>query len=144
MLRLSATLAILLATLPAVSTGFQAGSGTPMVIHIVAERFSFTPSEITVDVGAVVELRITSEDTAHGFRLIGPGDIDVVIPKRGRGEARVTFEATEPGRFTFECSQVCGAGHNFMRGTLRVNPRRSPTAEGGTGGTPPRSAGRTS
>ena len=123
-------LAILISLLPASPGGSQTGSTAPRVIHIVAERFTFTPSEITVDAGTVVELRITSEDTAHGFRLIGPGDIDVVVPKRGRGDVRVTFEATEPGRFTFECSHVCGAGHDFMRGTLRVNPRPAPSASG--------------
>jgi len=93
------------------------------VIEVVAERFSFQPSEITVDEGTTVEIRLTSEDTIHGFRLIGPGGVDVEIPKRGRGEARVTFNATTPGRYTFECNRICGAGHAFMRGTLRVRPR---------------------
>ena len=94
----------------------------PRIVEIVAERFSFTPSDITVEQGAVLELRLTSDDTAHGFRLVGPGDINVEIPKRGRGDVRVRFEAKEPGRYTFECSRVCGAGHSFMRGSIRVLP----------------------
>jgi cytochrome c oxidase subunit 2 len=106
----------------AAASGDQDSS--PRVIHIVAERFLFTPSEITVEEGTRVELRITSEDTSHGFRLLGPGDIDVEVPKRGRGDVRVMFEAREPGEYTFECSRVCGAGHSFMRGTLRVRMRR--------------------
>jgi len=89
------------------------------VIHIAAERFVFTPSEITVDAGEEVELRLTSDDTAHGFR-IGALGINLVIPKRGRRETSVTFRATEPGRYVFECSRMCGAGHNFMRGVLVV------------------------
>jgi cytochrome c oxidase subunit 2 len=136
----AAALLVLVATLPASSGGARAQSETPRIIHIVAERFAFTPAEITVDAGTVVELRISSEDTDHGFRLVGPGNINVAIPKRGRGDVRVKFEATEPGRFTFECSHVCGAGHSFMRGTLRVNPRtasvpaadRQPEAGSGT------------
>jgi cytochrome c oxidase subunit 2 len=103
-----------------------AGGGQPTpptVIHIVAERFAFTPSEITVSQGATVELRVTSDDTAHGFRLLGPEEVDVEIPKRNRGDVRVRFEAREPGRYTFECSRVCGAGHSFMRGTLQVVAR---------------------
>lgn len=100
--------------------GHQNRPASPRVINVVAERFLFTPSEIEVDEGAVVELRLTSEDTSHGFRLIGPGDINVEIPKRGRGDVRVTFNANQPGEYTFECSHVCGAGHDFMRGTLRV------------------------
>jgi cytochrome c oxidase subunit 2 len=95
----------------------------PRVIDVLAERFTFTPSEITVDEGSVVELRITSDDTTHGFRLNGLGDINVEVPKRGRGDVRVRVEASTPGRYTFECSHVCGAGHSFMRGTLRVRPR---------------------
>jgi heme/copper-type cytochrome/quinol oxidase subunit 2 len=32
----------------------------------------------------------------------------------------VTFQPAAPGRYTFECSHVCGAGHAFMRGTIIV------------------------
>jgi cytochrome c oxidase subunit 2 len=92
----------------------------PRVIDVVAERFAFTPSEIRVVQGTTVELRLTSDDTSHGFRLVGPKEINVEIPKRRRGDVRVTFEAGEVGTYTFECSYVCGAGHSFMRGTLRV------------------------
>ena len=53
------------------------------VIRVSAERFAFTPSEIVVDPGEEVELRIKSDDTAHGFRIAGTG-VNVVIPKRGR------------------------------------------------------------
>jgi cytochrome c oxidase subunit 2 len=94
------------------------------VVHVVAERFSFTPSQITVEQGTVLELRITSDDTDHGFRIAGPFETDVEIPKRGRGDVRVVIEAKEIGRYAFECSRICGAGHSFMRGTLRVVPRK--------------------
>jgi len=106
-----------------------------VVVHVIAERFLFTPSEITVEAGTTLEIRITSEDTDHGFRIVGAGDIDVVVPKRGRGEATVTFVATEPGEYRFECSQVCGAGHNYMRGVIRVTPpsadEETPDRQGG-------------
>lgn len=91
----------------------------PRVVSVTAERFAFTPSEITVPAGTVIEFRLTSDDTAHGFRILGQS-VDVVIPKRGRGEATVRFTPPEPGRYVFECSRMCGAGHSFMRGTLRV------------------------
>jgi heme/copper-type cytochrome/quinol oxidase subunit 2 len=55
----------------------------------------------------------------HGFRIVGR-DVDVAVPKRRQGEAVVVFEATEVGRFRFECSRLCGAGHNFMRGEIVV------------------------
>jgi cytochrome c oxidase subunit 2 len=89
------------------------------VVHVVAERFSFTPSEIRVPLGTTLELRLTSDDTNHGFRLAGT-DIDVLVPKRGRGETVVRFTPERAGRYAFECSRLCGAGHNFMRGEIVV------------------------
>jgi cytochrome c oxidase subunit 2 len=117
-------LALLLAAIGSGSIdGRSQNAVTPRVIHIVAERFTFTPSRITVEEGTTVELRITSEDTAHGFKLTGPTAVDVEIPKRGRGDRRVVFTPTEAGTYTFECSRVCGAGHGFMRGTVQVKAR---------------------
>jgi cytochrome c oxidase subunit 2 len=109
---------ILLATVGS-ARGHQA-SPSPRVIHMVAERFSFNPANVTVDEGANVELRLTSEDTAHGFRLVGLGNINIEIPKRGRGDIRVALDTSRPGTYTFECSRICGAGHGFMHGTLHV------------------------
>ena len=86
------------------------------VVEITAERFAFTPSEIKVKAGTRLEIRLRSDDTAHGFRILGT-DVDLVLPKRGRGVATVTFEP-QAGRYTFECSQLCGAGHEFMRGVI--------------------------
>jgi cytochrome c oxidase subunit 2 len=87
------------------------------VIDITAERFSFTPSEFRVKADAPVEIRLRSDDTDHGFRILET-DINVTIPKRGKGVATVRFQAPGAGRYVFECSKLCGAGHSFMRGTL--------------------------
>lgn len=99
----------------------QPAPATPArrVVRISAERFSFFPSRITIQAGEEVELRIRSDDTSHGFRVVG-GDINIAIPKRGKGEATVIVRLQEPGRYRFECSRMCGAGHNFMRGELIV------------------------
>lgn len=86
------------------------------VIEITAERFSFTPSEIRVKAGTRLEIHLRSEDTGHGFRIIGT-DIDVELPKRGRGIVTVAFQP-KAGRYAFECSKLCGAGHSFMRGLI--------------------------
>jgi len=86
------------------------------VIDIAAERFAFTPSEIRVKAGMRLEIRLQSDDTAHGFHIVGT-DVDIELPKRGRGVATVNFQP-QAGRYTFECSRVCGAGHEFMRGVI--------------------------
>lgn len=115
---------ILLALSVTASGSTRAPQAAPRVIEISAERFEFWPSQIVVSQGEEVELRIRSEDTLHGFRLVGSGT-NVLIPKRGKGYATTRFTGTQPGRYTFECNRMCGAGHNFMRGELIV---RAPTA----------------
>lgn len=102
------------------------------VIEITAERFVFTPSEIRLTIGETVRFELSSGDTDHGFRVTGT-DIDVTIPKRRQGTARVVFEATAPGDYRFECSRLCGAGHGYMRGVIRV-VAASPTAGGSEDG----------
>lgn len=89
------------------------------VINIVAERFTFVPSKIKLKQGEVVELRIRSLDTNHGFRIRDAG-VNVIVPKRGKGDARILFRAQDKGVFPFECSKACGAGHTMMRGRIVV------------------------
>jgi cytochrome c oxidase subunit 2 len=97
----------------------QAERKPDRVISIVAERFTFNPSKVTVKQGDLIEFVLTSDDTDHGFRIPIAG-IDVAIPQSGKGEVRVRFIAKEKGSFVFECSRPCGAGHNLMRGTIVV------------------------
>jgi cytochrome c oxidase subunit 2 len=108
----------------AASAGAQAPlpEPQPRVIRVTAERFSFTPSRIEIDAGEAVEIRLKSDDTSHGFRISGL-DTNVTVPKRGKGEIVVPLKLDTPGRYRFECSRMCGAGHNFMRGELVVRER---------------------
>jgi cytochrome c oxidase subunit II len=90
------------------------------VVEVTAERFSFTPSEVRTKAGTTLEFRLRSDDTGHGFRVLGT-DLNIHIPKRGKGEHIVRFTPDKPGRYTFECSKLCGAGHSFMRGVIIVS-----------------------
>jgi cytochrome c oxidase subunit 2 len=89
------------------------------IVRVSAERFAYTPSEITVEKGTVIEFHLTSDDTDHGFHIVGT-EINVEIPKRRRGETVVRYTADTEGRFIIECSRPCGAGHTAMRATLVV------------------------
>lgn len=95
-------------------------------VEVTAERFAFQPSEIKVAVGTTLTVVLKSDDTTHGFRIKGEG-VNVQIPKRGRGTVTATFTPAKAGKYTFECSRVCGAGHGFMRGTIVVVERESET-----------------
>ena len=100
-------------------TGSRSFGQERQVVSILAERFTFSPSEIRVPAGVTLELRVRSNDTLHGFRIVGEG-VNIAVPKRRQGEAVVFFDAAEPGRYRFECSRLCGAGHNFMQGEIVV------------------------
>lgn len=115
-------LLLLAATVSTAASAPMAQAPSPRIIEITAERFEFWPSEVTIAEGETVELRLRSEDTLHGFRLVGT-TTNVLIPKRGRRFATAVVSGLQPGRYTFECSRLCGAGHNFMRGVLIVAPR---------------------
>ena len=117
LLALTTVIGVVLVERAARPAGASAKEGQETrVIEIAAERFTFTPSEIRVKAGTRLEIRLESDDTAHGFHIVGT-DVDIELPKRGRGAATVTFQP-EAGRYTFECSRVCGAGHEFMRGVI--------------------------
>lgn len=100
-------------------SGGQAKPQAPKVIRVTAERFAFSPSEIVVERGTVIEFHLTSDDTDHGFRIVDT-ELNATIPKRRRGETVVTYVADTAGRFVIECSRPCGAGHTAMRATLVV------------------------
>jgi cytochrome c oxidase subunit 2 len=99
---------------------FLSAQGDRRIVEVSAERFAFTPSEIRATTGTPLEIRLRSDDTAHGFRIIG-GEVNIQIPKRGKGAATVIFTPPKAGRYTFECSKLCGAGHSFMRGVIIVS-----------------------
>jgi cytochrome c oxidase subunit 2 len=122
-------IALALAGLPALGLSaslFSSAAGQdrpPQDVEIVAERFTFTPSEIKTTTGTSLRIRLLSDDTSHGFHIVGT-DVDLEIPKRGRGAATITFTPDKAGRYTFECSRLCGAGHSFMRGVIVVTDQQ--------------------
>jgi cytochrome c oxidase subunit 2 len=112
-------LALLMFSVVAQNAPGTAARKPDRTIRIVAERFSFSPSKLRLKQGSDVELVLSSEDTSHGFRISAAG-IDSAIPQQGKGELRVRFLARQKGKYVFECSRPCGAGHNMMRGLIIV------------------------
>jgi plastocyanin len=93
----------------------------PKVIEVVAQRFHYTPSRISVKKGQRVTLCLESLDVTHGLYLDGYG-IDIKARPGQAGKAMFTAERT--GRFTFRCSETCGEFHPYMVGFLEVTPNR--------------------
>lgn len=98
-----------------------ATSEEPRVIDILAKRFEYNPSEITLQRGELVTFRMESLDVTHGLYLDGYG-IDIKARPGIIGKA--TFRADKTGRFTFRCSETCGEFHPYMIGYLTVEPNR--------------------
>ena len=94
--RFTGSLSVLLAfalALPVVATSEPKTADPPVrVVNMLAERFFFVPSRLKVKQGTTVEFRIRSADTNHGFRIRKAG-INIVVPKRGKGRAKVIFHA---------------------------------------------------
>ena len=114
-----AAFAVVAVVVPVVLRAAAQTAPPERVIDVAAERFSFHPSEVRTTVGTTLRIRLTSDDTMHGFRIIGT-NVSAAIPKRNRGTAVVTFRPEKSGRYTFECTRLCGAGHSFMRGVIVV------------------------
>ncbi len=91
----------------------------PRVITIEAKRFEYTPSQITVQKGELITIRLESLDVTHGLFMDGYG-IDIKARPGLIGKA--TFLADKPGRFTFRCSETCGEFHPYMVGFMEVTP----------------------
>ncbi len=90
---------------------------SPKTIQVVARRFAFEPSEITVKKGQPIVLVVKSNDVAHGLRFRDL-NLDVKVDKGATAEVR--FTPDNIGDFVGHCSVFCGSGHGSMTLTLHV------------------------
>jgi len=94
-----------------------AGEPTGEKISIVAQRFSFTPNEITVKKGEEVTLQIESKDVDHGL-LIEDLGVRTEIKKDKASEVKFTPETV--GTYEGRCAHFCGKDHASMKLTVHV------------------------
>lgn len=82
------------------------------------ESGGWMPSNLTVQVGKPLRLRMTSDDVVHSF-AIGQSDrppVDILPGEVTKIE--LTFD--EPGTYTYFCTRWCGPNHWRMRGRITV------------------------
>lgn len=93
------------------------GGKKERVVKIQAQKFSYTPSEITLKKGEAVVLELTSTDFAHGFNLPEFGMRTDIPPGK---VTKLMFTPDKEGEFEFLCDNFCGSGHEEMSGKFIV------------------------
>jgi len=94
-----------------------AADQAPHTIPITAQRFYFSPNEITVKRGEKVTLLIQSKDVSHGLLIESLGVRTEV--KKGQN-AEVSFTPETVGTFEGKCAHFCGSGHGSMKFIVHV------------------------
>jgi cytochrome c oxidase subunit II len=94
-----------------------AADQAPHTITITAQRFYFSPNEITVKKGEEVTLVIQSQDVKHGLVIEDLG-VRTEVKKGESSEVKFTPEAV--GTFGGKCAHFCGKGHGSMTFTVHV------------------------
>jgi cytochrome c oxidase subunit 2 len=118
-MKLKSTIRIVILALLAVPFAWRLSHAQdqPHRIEIVAKRFDFTPSEITIKKGEPVILALTSKDVQHGLKL---DEFNQVVKANKGQTSEVKFTPTETGTFVAQCAVFCGAGHGSMKLTIHV------------------------
>ena len=113
-------LVLILGATAAAAWASQVNGGVEEVrtIDVIASRFKFEPSIITVAQGDRIRLRLHSADRDHRFAIKG-FRVKALIPKTGAA-VTVDFVADRAGAFEFTCAEYCGTGHGAMKGKLVV------------------------
>jgi cytochrome c oxidase subunit II len=95
-----------------------AADQAPHTISITAQRFSFSPNEITVKKGEKVTLIIQTKDVSHGLLI---EDLGVRTDVKKGQASEVIFTPDTVGTFEGKCAHFCGSGHGSMKFIVHVS-----------------------
>jgi cytochrome c oxidase subunit 2 len=85
--------------------------------YMVAQMFSFMPSEIRIPRGAKVTFEITSPDVVHGLLIPGTNVNMMAVPGL---VTEFTYTFKKSGDYPLICHEYCGVAHQLMMGRLIV------------------------
>jgi len=91
-----------------------------VVVHLLAEQYSFNPRCLVVPEGVSVTVRATSADVVHGFQILGTNVNTMLIPGY---VSTFVMTLNGVGERAMPCHEFCGVGHAAMWATVRVVPR---------------------
>ena len=111
---------------------YARGDVTPdAIIEAKGNQWAWNVAPTSVNVGQLVEIRVTSADVNHGFSLYDAKNRLVVQTQAMPGYTNVIrHRFTEAGTYRILCLEYCGLGHHTMAAQLVVNG--SAVSTGGT------------
>jgi len=97
--------------------GSQLEPDGSVTVRALGQRYSFTPSCITVPTDTPITIRATSADVIHGILIEGTNINTMLIP----GYISVmTARFRRPGEHLMPCQEFCSIGHEGMWGKVKV------------------------
>ena len=91
-----------------------------VIVHLLAEQYSFNPRCLLVPDGIAVTIRATSADVVHGFQILGTNVNTMLIPGY---VSTFVMTLNGVGERAMPCHEFCGVGHAAMWAKVRVIPR---------------------
>ena len=87
------------------------------VVKMLAKKFEFVPSEITLKQGETVVLELTSDEVTMGFYCPDLKTSAEIPPGK---PVQVRLAPERAGTYDFICDIFCGEGHENMAGKIHV------------------------
>lgn len=111
----------------AIGLAYWLGETDTVILHArMPEAGGWAPSDLTVEAGHPLRLRLTSDDVVHSFAVGQSDDPPIEVYPGKVTDLALTFD--QPGTYTYYCTRWCGPNHWRMRGTITVTGERE-TAE---------------
>jgi cytochrome c oxidase subunit II len=102
---------------------YARGDATPdAIVEAKGNQWAWNLAPTSVNLGELVEIRVTSADVNHGFSVYDAKNRLVVQTQAMPGYTNVIrHRFTEAGAYRIFCLEYCGLGHHTMAAQLVVN-----------------------
>jgi cytochrome c oxidase subunit II len=97
--------------------GSQLEPDGSVTVRALGQRYSFTPSCITVPTDTPITIRATSADVIHGILIEGTNINTMLVPGY---ISVITARFQTPGERLMPCQEFCSIGHEGMWGKVKV------------------------
>jgi cytochrome c oxidase subunit 2 len=94
-----------------------AAQAAPKHIDVIAKRFTYEPSTVTLKKGEPTVITLKSADVAHGIHF---KELNLQTKISKGGSSDLAFTPDKTGDFVGHCSVFCGSGHGGMTLTFHV------------------------